>query len=392
VIFISEALANWQVERLESLIYHARSRAKADKLKSSSLVSEHLNLADEHLDDAISAMKYRRFDQASYACQSGFVQLGLAELLLRYGKQLDAGMRKAMLLAGQKEHAPEEEELSSYLASLLAQMKVAIEYSNCQVSERARNVLDHAMDYYNDALSAIKSSNPGKAKNCAQAGLLKMLLASELISAENQMALPGWRGLTNPMLVSQLRRATQLVSELAETRQRLHKKEKYAPETLSKEEADKNLLLRKHWEKAFNDFTLAVHSLATGSTAHAQALVKGALREMEVVREIIGIEDPDAIQEELEAEPVGRLPVTDALNSLAEIKNMIAETHLQRKEYVFSCLDKVERTYREAIKSYEKGRFEKAERSVVESLQELDLARQQIHFRKQKFTGIHSTG
>ncbi|MBX9720927.1 MAG: hypothetical protein K2X81_06005, partial [Candidatus Obscuribacterales bacterium] len=69
--FISEALANWQVERLEALIVHARHRVKANKLRGRSLVGEHLNMADEHLDEAISAMKYKKFDQASHACQAG---------------------------------------------------------------------------------------------------------------------------------------------------------------------------------------------------------------------------------------------------------------------------------------------------------------------------------
>src|SRR5579883_2688091 len=127
MISISEAVASWQVERLESLIAHSRSRAKAIKLKGNSLVVEHLNLADEHLDEAISAMKYRKFDQASVACQSGFVQLGLAELLLRYGDKLDVGINTMLALTGDDKRVSEEEELADYLASSLAEMKVAIE-------------------------------------------------------------------------------------------------------------------------------------------------------------------------------------------------------------------------------------------------------------------------
>ena len=387
MIFIPEALAYWQVERLESLILRARSQAKIDKLKSNSLVCEHLNLADEHLDEAISAMKYRKFDQASFACQSGFVQLGLAELLLRYGSRLDAGLQKAQQLIGTREHAVDEEEMPAYLASMLADMKVAIEYSNCPVSERARAVLDHAMDFYNDSLSAIKQAQPEKAGRCAQAGLLSMLLASELISAENQMALPGWRGLSNPMLVSPLRRASQLVKEMSETRQKIHKKEKTTLEIISQEEADRNALVRKHWEKAYNDFSLAMHSLAAGSQAHAQTLVKGALRQMSLVREIVGNEDPDELEEELESTPGARTPVTDALNTLGEVKKILADTKLQRKEYLVGCLDKIEGLYRDGIKYFEKEQYERSEKFVGDALIELDLLRQQIQFQKRKPKG-----
>jgi hypothetical protein len=246
------------------------------------------------------------------------------------------------------------------------------------------------MDYYNDALSHIKSADVEKAKYCAQAGLISMHLASELIGAENQMALPGWRGLSNPMLVSSLRRATQLVGELTETRQRLHKKEKADPETLDPEQIDKTKLLRKHWEKAYNDLTLAIHSLASGSVAHAQALVKGALREMEVVRDIIGIEDPEILQEEFEAETRDRTPVADALGALIEVREILEDAKLQRKDFVLSCLDKIGRAYKDGQKFYEKGQYEKAEKAISDALLDLDLVRQQIQFRKQKNTSAQS--
>lgn len=384
--FISEAVANWQVERLESLIGSARSKAKANKLKNTSLVAEHLNLADEHLDDAISAMKYRKFDQASYACQSGFVQLGLAELLLQYGDKIDSGMKTILSLSG-GDRVSEAEELALYLASSLAEMKVAIEYSNCQVSDRAQSVLDKAMNYYNDSLKAIKESEEESSKHTAQSGLLCLHLASELIGSENQMGFPGWRGLSNPMLAGPLRRASQLIPLLAEARQRLHQKEKC--EGLSQEEEDKNTLLRRHWEKSYNDLLLAIQSMAAGTVAHAQALLKGSLREAEICREIIGMDDPDEVLEELESEISERTAVADAIAAITEAKEILAETKLSKKEYYISCLDKIGRLYREALKEYEREQFDRAEKSLNDALLQLDLLRQQIYFRKQKSSGTH---
>lgn len=384
---ISEAVAKWQVERLESLIAGARSRAKANKLKGGSLVLEHLDLADEHLDEAVSAMKYHKYEQASYACQSGFVQLGLAELLLKYGAKIDAGIKASAALGSKNERVAEEEELAHYLASCLAEMKVCIEYSNCKVSVRSQSVLDRAMDNYNDALASIKCSEPQKAKCCAQAGLLCLLLASELIGAENQMALPGWRGLSNPMLSRELRRAPELARHLAETRQRLHLKEKISPEELSQEESDQNMLLRKHWERAFNEFMLAVQSHANGSVSHAQALLKSALREMELCLEIVGIEDPEDFAEEFEdAQEEERVPVVDALCALDEAGGILSELKIPRKEYLLNCLEKVARLYKEAMRAYERNGYQRAEKALSEALLELDLVRQQIQMRRQKNT------
>lgn len=382
--FISEAVAAWQVERLESLIAHSRARARQKKLKGDDLALEHLNLAEDHLDEAISAMKYRKFEQASVACQSGFVQLGLAEMLLQYGERIDAGVTKVLSLSGEKKHGSEEEELAHYLAACLAEMKVAIEYSNCKVSDRSQLVLNHAMDYYNDALKAIAEAEPDKAKVCSQAGLLCLHLASELISAENQMALPGWRGLSNPMLAGPLRRANQLVSQLAETRQRLHQREKI--EFAEAEEKERSVLLRKHWEKSFNDLMLAMQSLASGSSSHAQALLKGALREVELCKDIIGIENPDELQEEIESEKTERTPLADALSAISEVKDMLNRTRLPRKEYFLSCLEKIKINYKDALKSYDREQYARAEKLIADSLLELDLVRQQVYFRKQRLS------
>ena len=390
---ISEAVAKWQLERLSSLIEHSRSRAKANKYKSSSLVSEHLNLADDYLDEAIAAMRYQRYDQASYACQTGFVQLGLAEFLLQHGQKIDQGIRAIQQVKDQKkDHRSEDEELTAYLASSLAEMKVAIEYSNCRVSIRSHAVLDLAMDYYNDSLKAMKLSEAEKSKNSAQAGLLCMLLAAELIGAENQMPLPGWRGLSNPMLVSSLRRATRLVAHLAETRTSLHRMEQSPKGSLPKEEIEKTIFLRKNWEKAYNEFLLSVQSLSDGSVSHAQALLKSALREMETCMEIIGIEDPETLVDEIEEhESSGeRTAVTDVSAAITTIKQILEEAKMQRKESLLQRLEKVLRVYKEAQRNFENGHYRRAEQLAADALLELDLVRQKLHVRKQKPTNAHS--
>ncbi len=395
--FISEALANWQLERLEALVSNTRSKARANKLRSSSLVCEHLNLADECLDEAISAMKYHRYDQASFACQAGFVQMGLCELLLQHGTRIDAGLRTASKLIDATKKRKDDDELASYLASMLAEMKVAIEYSNCKVNPRPQTVLDRAMDYYNDSLKALKNSDEEKSRYAAQAGLLCLHLASEIIGVDNQMALPGWRGLSNPMLVSPLRRASVLVEHLADTRKRLHQKEKALMIAEPKEEAEKTAFLRKHWEKAFSDFLLAVDSLSEGRVSHGQALLKSAIREMESCLEIIGIEDPDELANELEGESSEiqgshRQQIADALSLLAEVKDIIQDRKMPRKEYVLISLDRVTRLYKEGQRNFNSGHFRWAEKNVAEALLELDLIRQQIHMRRRKDTGAHSVG
>lgn len=390
--FISEAVAKWQLERLETLVAHSRSRAKSHKLRSTSIVCEHLNHAEDLLDEAISAMRYHRYDQAAYSCQAGFVQLGLAELLLNHTAKIEAGA-KAIESLSKKKDVSEEEELTAYLASCLAEMKVAIEYSNCKVSTRAHTVLDQAMDYYNDSLKAIKHSEPDKCKLSSQSGLLCLLLASELISSENQMPLPGWRGLSNPMLFGSLRRACELSKHLAESRLKLHEREKLIRADSSPEEKDRVVFLRKNWEKAYTDFLSAAHSNAQGTTPHAQALLKSAIRNLEGCIELMNIDDPTEFSEEMDelTQPGLREPVTDIATEVKTIKQILEERKIARKDHIISMLDRILRYYKDAYRNYEKAHFTRAEKAVSDAMLELDFVRQQIQLKRSRSTKEHFT-
>ncbi len=389
--FISEAVAKWQLERLETLVTHLRSRAKSHKLRSTSIVCEHLNLADDLLDEAISAMKYHRYDQAAYSCQAGFVQLGLAELLLNHAAKVDAGVKAVAALTNEKDIS-EEEQLTAYLASCLAEMKVAIEYSNCKVSTRAHTVLDQAMDYYNDALKAVKQSSPDKCKRSSQSGLLCLLLASELISSENMMPLPGWRGLSNPMHFGSLRRACELSKHLAESRVKLHEREKLIKPDSRADEKDRVIFLRKNWEKAYTDFLSAANSNAQGTTSHAQALIKSAIRNLEACIELMNIDDPSEFNEEMDelTEPGLREPVTDIATEIKTIKQILEERKIARKDHIINMLDSILRLYKDAYRNFEKSHFVRAEKSISDAMLELDFVRQQIQLKKNRSTKEHS--
>lgn len=429
---ITEALAKWQLERLEAMCQSLKSRAKNLEIGRKALIWEHIDLAEDAIDEAVSALRFNKFDQASLSCQDGFVQAGLAELLLRYGHKLDSNLSRYFLLTSDKKKSPNEN-MITYLADSLTQMKLAIEYSNCTVSKRSQSILSQAMEFYNSAIEAIKNDSeddePEHPLHCAQAGLLQVYLASEFISAENQISLPGWRGLSNPMLVSPIRRGSELIALLVETKQLLRQMEKETSEAgkdtkaeglravIAQGAAETHNLdlfeLKSNWELAYHRYVSALNSLATGSIAHAQQLIKEALHDCRLVYEAVAdaqvdsfpalLDDDDEHEEDSEksegakhfspivkqqtaGEPK-RVAVADVMELLGEVTEMISHTDVQKKTSMSNKLRVVSEKYRDAHSAFKQRQFGRAEKLASEALFELDVLRDQFKKVTKRTTG-----
>lgn len=364
--FINEAITKWQVERLSAMILRMRTWLKRAEGPDPSLIKQHLGLAEEHFHDAISALKYNKHKQAFYSCQRGLAQISMAQLLTRYGAQADRIIGKAVLVQPGKRR-PEEQELIAYLAASLAEMKMAIEYSNFRIGERAQALLNSAMDFYNDALAAVKTADAENAKRRAQAGLLQLNLAGQIIGAENEMSLPGWRGLSNPALGGPLRRIDELFEKIVECRTALAK----LPEA-------KTAGVRVCYEKALRQYGEAIRSFANGSAAHAQALVRGACHDIaeaqHMLNEVIasanlpttGWGTQDEEREELFNVDAAAKTVASLFESAAIAKNNV----------VWSRLQSMHTAYKDSLRALKKQRFAEAEKFAWNALLEVDLLRQ----------------
>lgn len=364
---VSEAVIKWQVERLSSMILRLRQWVKRSEGSDPALIKQHLGLAEEHFSDAIAALKYNKHQQAFLACEKGFAQVGMAQLLTTYGAQIDATVSSASKIDKATRRKKEGNEFISYLASSLAEMKLAIEYSNFKVSLRAQGFLDSAMDFYNDALSALKQANLDAAKCKAQAGLLQLNLAGQIISAENEMSLPGWRGLTNPALGAPLRRVDDLLENIVACR-----------ETLQKLPDDAMSIARSGYEKALANYNAAIHSFSNGSNVHAQALMRTAAEEIEEALATAGslLANLENGRHEGMMETSDREPLCDVAATISSITALVESLGLSRKDSLSHRLGRVQTLYKEAIRAARKKKHAEAEKLTLDALVEVDLLRQ----------------
>lgn len=363
--FMTEAFTKWQLERLSAMILRMRNWLKRNKAEAldPALIKQHIGIAEEHFHDAVTSVKYNKFQQAFVSCQKGFIQIGMAQLISSYGDTIDGVIIKASALDKTKKF-PEEQELIRYLASSLAEMKMSIEYSNFKVSDRAQKLLNSAMDFYNDAIAALKNSNTEDAKRKARAGLLQLNLSGQIISAENEESLPGWRGLSNPILSGPLRRVDELFEQIVECRT-----------SLARLPVGKSTSVRTCYEKGMREYSAAIHSLANGSEAHAQALIRTAMHTMdealEHANEVIAAMEENVTLEDKST----RERLSDVATNVKNIAELMETLALPKNEVAERRLHTMYQHYRDALKAMKKKRYQQAEEHANQAIAELDLLR-----------------
>lgn len=365
---VSQRMANWQMKKLGTLVTVLRARLSATGTFSAgaSLARDHVNMADERFAEAEAALQYKKFDQALFACQKGLVQAGMAEILIRYGATIEAGMN--LVAAANKQKTSEEEELVSHLASCLAQMKTIIEYTNCTVSARAQQFLDSAMDYYNDALGAFKDENSLSTTRTAQAGLLQLSLASNIIRFDNEMlCLPGLRGISNPMLASPLRRLDELISAIATLRAEL-----------SRAESAVAAQTRPHYEKAVQSYDRAIQALSKNDVTRAQSLIAASLSEVDSAHGLLGscgYADASLTSPVAGVSPGPWKPLVHVEPALADIMSLVREVEGRKQEQVRHYLTAIGQQYSDAVKHYETQNYAQSLTCATGALLDVDLLR-----------------
>lgn len=363
---VDKVKARMELEQFNTKLEEVRA-ALGDRRKAfSDIAREHMNVAYELHDEAIAAMKYNP-SQTLHVLKVGWVHLDIAYTVVK-----SAQLTKLPPLPTVP-NANEAEDKIGYLSSTLARIKAMIEYSNCWVSDFARTILDGAMDYYQRALSALEGDYDEEAIRAAQAGLLKVSLASELIRAENSRALPGWTGLSNPMLASPLRRTLELTNCLVQTRVLLNSI--HEPEATAQ------------FNKIMQKYDKALESLASGDIDHAQATITKLLLKVDDVRNSIGEhygEEGDQLLDEYSVpallEQAGHVElVLSELNDLINVSDFDGRGDLLRKRYELKALlESISFLYTDAIKSATNNDLPTAEQLLATGLFNLDLLRQRL--------------
>jgi len=355
----------FQLDQLSSMLNHIKDELAQVPPGFGTLAERHLDRATEQYEDAMSALRYNIFAQAESMLNDGLMHAYFAYRIVHLAarSQTDDEMEERT--------ASEAEERIAYLGSKLTELKQAIEYGNCTVSDTAAGQVDQGMDLYDAALSILKDGDLNLAKRSAQAGVLQLAFASELIRAENAGALPGWNGLANPLTNCPVRKLNELASMIVEVY-----------ELLIARKTEGSRALTVSLRKALANLSNALRALAKDNTVYAQALVFSGLTEINRAQLLIALKSADSSSAaEWEAEQIpGHYDIALANVELlvSDIKNVLERCTDRSSERARNRLDVLLRNYIAAVHELQAGERFEAKRWINAARSEAGHVREAI--------------
>jgi tetratricopeptide (TPR) repeat protein len=334
---------------------------------------EHLELADEHYNDAVNALKYNNPAQAFNEIEPGFFCIQLAQALLS---------RAPRFRPDQNSPPANIEENIVHLTSALSKVKAMIEYKNYSVSPLAKRFLDNAMERYERAQSKLRAGNQDDCKRESQAGLLCVRFAELLLREQNHEGVPGMGSVANPSLSRPVREINDLAKQLAQL-------------SSAYETPDDSLRGAANYSKALHHFEMALHAIVEDNIGSAQAQVTAGLEALKQVRHDFALDmtqpldsgqrsgSADVLDSGSGNRSVGARPdhperARSRHKELSALSKTIAETliateDVDRRLIIREHIQNISRLHKLAVETFCDENYERSREHTSEALLQIDL-------------------
>jgi len=357
-------VVGFELEQLSAMLASARAALEGLPPGFGKLAQKHLEKAAEQHDDAITALRYNNPAQAETMLTDGLMHAYFA-FRITHAKAVPAGR------AGQEQATKdsEAEERIAYLGGALSELKAAIEYSRCLVSGEAGEQIEKAMQLYGEALTALKGNEQMLAKRTAQAGVLQLAFAGELIKADNGGDIQWGVGLANPLTNSPIRKMNQLAATILQVHI-----------ASAQQSAQVSRSLRSSVKKAIRSLNSAIRALAQDNVVYAQSLVVAGLAE---IGGTSGLIEPTLDQAVAQAEQETlqlkrKFDAAEVELIASDIKSILERSDSRLADKASNRLDRLLKDYQAAVRAFEQGDRLEAERLVTAALTDADRVREAL--------------
>lgn len=168
-----------KIDQLVSTIGQVNELIQGREDALSALVRKHIFMAEEDCNAALVNSKFDNKQNNSECIRR--IEFGLFRLEL--AKQQLNSEQKESCLPNFEKNTIEYRALE--LSGAIIKTKMAIEFSNCVVSESAKLQLIGIVKMFNQAIELLKSNQQGKSRRLIEAGLLLLYIAKREIEIEN---------------------------------------------------------------------------------------------------------------------------------------------------------------------------------------------------------------
>ena len=243
---LPEPLLNWlerrnaksKIARLMSTMNELRGLCGQSDTALSELLQKHVRKAEDECQTALVEYK-DDVDECMRRIDFGLFRLDLA--------------KQQLLIAGEKKYQPVFEENTAehaalMLAGAITHTKMAVEYSNCVVSEPIRRNLIGVVTMFNDAVDMIKQNQPAMSKRSSEGGLLMLYILERQIELENRQSIVDLKHI--PKFASKESRKIKDALDLICNFQ----------ESCNESQRPVSLRVLKHLDSAFENYYLSVQA------------------------------------------------------------------------------------------------------------------------------------
>ncbi len=182
-----EQISNWlerrnakaKIEQLMSTISELSNISQGKDEAVRTLLQKHLLKAEEEYHSALVEFK-DDIDECKRRTEFGLFRLDLAK------QQLSVAQEKKFE-PNFEENTPEHSALM--LSGAITRTKMAVEYSNCVVSEPIRTNLVGVVTMFNEAVDMLRTNQPEMSQRTSEGGLLMLYLLERQIELDNRQSI-----------------------------------------------------------------------------------------------------------------------------------------------------------------------------------------------------------
>lgn len=351
-----------------------KRRDTQDKLESLMEMVAKTNAAVSGTESPFLALAMERLEKAEAARQKAvgyFEQDDVADCEKRCERGLMHLMIASLHLSANASHKLEivfDDESAEYaveqLSSSIAKFKMAVEYSNCTVTEKVKVRWWDVAAKFPDALSLLKNGREEEAKRTAEACLLNLHYLGKVLEQDNLKGIieldPTTRASSKEMLM--IKGLTEQISQtqclLSVSHTRGYRR------------------VERYLEAALENLEKALDAYADGDDGTVRRMVAAGMMEARMASEICksGTTTDMAFNPQ---EPAEAVPdeAGEFCRRLVQVSRLIKD-YAPESERMLNRLDAVNYYYRKCMNALIAGDYKEAERSARAAHLDLDFAKQ----------------
>ncbi len=337
------------------------SQNKDEAVKT--LLQKHLLKAEEEYQSALTEYK-DDIEECKRRTEFGLFRLDLVK------QQLSVAQEKKFL-PNFEENTPEHSALM--LSGAIARTKMAVEYSNCVVSEPIRTNLVGVVTMFNEAVDMLRTNQPEMSQRTSEGGLLMLYLLERQIELDNRQSIVDLKNIPR-FTNKESKKIKEAIDHVCNLK-----------ESLLESERPVSLRITKHLDNAVENFYAAVQAFVDDEIELVDKLTTTITMQVALCEKLFqGSHAREKAHEDASNEENDLVAhrINEFKTRILKLQRLV-QNRSENDVHAIKRLDAVLWFYEQSMEALRNCNLSEAERTATGAVLDLDFARQLL-FQKGK--------